>query len=118
MPTRGEPAVAAAAKWSGEIPTPPAGLSPASVEAWSTWFGAWFAAFWTSGDVPALRMMIRLFDQVERGEFQRAPELRLWLDTFGVTPKGQQDRRWKAPEVADAGRLRGAGGNYAKLRSV
>ena len=36
--------------------------------------------------------------QVERGEFQRAAELRLSMDTYGITPKGQQDRRWARPD--------------------
>jgi hypothetical protein len=38
-----------------------------------------------------------VYDQVERGEFQRAGELRLQMDTYGITPKGQQDRRWARP---------------------
>lgn len=70
---------------------------PASVEAWETWMGAWFAAHWTPEDLPGLRQVIRLYDQVERGEFQRANELRLQMDTYGITPKGQQDRRWEPP---------------------
>jgi hypothetical protein len=58
---------------------------------------AWFAAFWTPDDLPALRQLVRVYDQVERGEFQRAAELRLQMDTYGITPKGQQDRRWMRP---------------------
>lgn len=69
----------------------------ASRDAWATWMGAWFAAHWSPSDLPGLRQVIRLYDQVERGEFQRASELRLQMDTYGITPKGQQDRRWKAP---------------------
>jgi len=89
---------------------------PASIEAWSTWFAAWFAAFWKPSDLPALRQMVRLYDQVERGEFQRATELRLLMDTYGVTPKGQQDRRWKPPtgEVAASS----TGSSYGHLRAV
>lgn len=59
--------------------------------------GAWFAAHWTPADLPGLRTLIRIYDQVERGEFQRANELRLQMDTYGITPKGQQDRRWARP---------------------
>lgn len=59
--------------------------------------GAWFAAFWKPEDLPGLRQLIRLYDEVERGEFQRASELRLQMDTYGITPKGQQDRRWRPP---------------------
>jgi len=74
---------------------------PASIEAWRVWFAAWFAAHWTPDDLPALRQLIRLYDQVERGEFQRAPELRLQMDTYGITPKGQQDRRWVRPQAEE-----------------
>jgi hypothetical protein len=42
--------------------------------------------------------LIRIYDQVERGDFTRSTELRLWLDTLGVSPKGQQDRRWVRPK--------------------
>jgi hypothetical protein len=58
---------------------------------------AWFAAHWTPDLLPGLRQVVRLYDQVERGEFQRAGELRLQMDTYGLTPKGQQDRRWTPP---------------------
>lgn len=58
---------------------------------------AWYAAFWTPADLPALRVMVLLYDQVVRGKFQRHAELRLNLDTWGITPKGQQDRRWAPP---------------------
>jgi hypothetical protein len=71
---------------------------PASIAAWQTWFSAWFAAHWTPDDLPGLRQLIRLYDQVERSEFQRSGELRLQMDTYGITPKGQQDRRWVRPE--------------------
>jgi hypothetical protein len=81
----------------GDIPAVPEGLMPASDEAWRTWMGAWFAAHWTPDDLPGLRTLVRLYDQVERGEFQRANEVRLQMDTYGITPKGQKDRRWAPP---------------------
>lgn len=120
-PQRGEVQTAPGVGWQhGDVPTAPDGLMPASVDAWATWFGAWFAAFWQPADVPALRQMIRLYDQVERGEFQRAGELRLQMDTYGVTPKGQQDRRWRPPEekqpTAQGGQT--AGRRYGHLRSA
>ena len=99
-PERGEIKHAADRGWQhGEIPAPPPKLLKASIEAWSTWMGSWFAYFWTPDDLPGLRQVIRLYDQVERGEFQRAGELRLQMDTYGITPKGQQDRRWRPPKV-------------------
>jgi hypothetical protein len=79
------------------MPAPPDGLKDASLEAWSIWMGSWFGAHWTPDDLPGLRTLIRLYDQVERGEFQRCSELRIQMDTYGITPKGQQDRRWQRP---------------------
>lgn len=62
--------------------------------------GSWFAWFWGPEDVPALRQMVRLYDQVELGEYQRHSELRLVMDAYGVTPKGQRERRWRRQEDA------------------
>lgn len=97
-PIRGEWEPTEAIGWQhGSIPEPPDGLLEPSRAAWATWMGAWFAAHWTPEDLPGLRTIVRLYDQVERGEFQRANELRLQMDTYGITPKGQQDRRWARP---------------------
>ena len=113
----------AEAGWQhGEIPPPPRSrtvgtrgetrsvpLLAASREAWETWFRAWFAAHWGPEDLPGLRQMIRLYDQVERGDFVRHGELRLAMDSYGITKHGQQQRRWKPPvdsrekAAADAG---------------
>lgn len=97
-PGRGEWAAIESTGWQhGDIPEPPDGLLKASRDAWATWMGAWFAAHWTPADLPGLEILIALYDQVRRGEYQRASELRLQMDTFGITPKGQQDRRWQPP---------------------
>ena len=119
-PTRGDVRQAAAPCWVGDVPEPPEGLMQASADAWAVWFGSWFAAFWTASDVPGIRQMIRLYDQVERGEFGRAGELRLQMDTYGVTPKGQQDRRWKPPpeSVIPVAVVDGGARRYDKLRAV
>ena len=104
----------------GAIPEPPDGLVPASLEAWRVWFGAWFAAHWLPEDLPALRVLIGLYDRVERGERQRGGELRMWCDTFGITPKGQQDRRWVKPtaETQPAPQRQADADPYAHLRVV
>jgi hypothetical protein len=94
---------------------------PASVVAWQTWMGSWVAAHWTPADLPGLRHLIRLHDQVERGEFVRSTELRLMMDTYGITPKGQQDRRWVAPKATEAevdGAEAPTAKRYAHLRAV
>lgn len=116
-PALGEMVPASGVGWQhGVMPDAPDGLMPASVEAWRVWMGAWFAAFWLPEDLPALRQMVRLYDQVERGEFQRASELRLTMESLGATPKGQQDRRWKKPEAAPEATTATPGGRYGHLR--
>jgi hypothetical protein len=98
-PKRGEWQPTPGIGWQHQLfPVPPDGLLETSRSAWETWFRAWFAAHWTPDDLPGLRQVIRLYDQMERGQFQRASELRLAMDTYGITPKGQQDRRWLPPE--------------------
>ena len=47
----------------------------------------------TPADVPGLRVVARLHDQVAQGDYVRASELRMWLDNYGLTPKGRVDRR-------------------------
>jgi hypothetical protein len=103
VPVRGEwqPAVGVGWQYSQTPPEPPEGLKPASIAVWATWMHGWFASHWTPDDLPGLRVVILTYDQVERGEFQRGPELRLLMDTYGITPKGQQDRRWAAPKRED-----------------
>ena len=101
VPIRGDWKSADGGWQHGEIPPAPDGLLEASRTAWDVWLKAWFAAHWTPDDLPGLRQLIRLYDQVERGEFQRASELRLQMDTYGITPKGQQDRRWTRPQAEE-----------------
>ena len=102
----------------GDVTEPPDGLLKASRDAWATWMGGWFAAHWGPEDVPGLRQLIRLYDQVERGEFQRANELRLQMDTYGITPKGQQDRRWQRPEPESEDEVSEKPDGYGHLRAV
>ena len=66
--------------------------------------------------------MIRLYDQVEREEFQRAAELRLQMDGYGITPKGQQVLRWTRPKPEETqpsqSQRRPVGDQYAHLKVV
>jgi hypothetical protein len=91
---------------------------PASVSAWGAWTASWFASHWGPEDVPALRQVIRLYDQVERGQFRFLGELRLQMDTYGITPKGQQDRRWTRPSGGAASEPEGVvvAGRWAGLQ--
>ena len=105
----------------GEVPKPPAKLTTAAREAWATWFGAWFASHWGPEDLPGLRQVVRLYDQVERGDFPRHGELRIAMDGYGITPKGQQMRRWQPPKVEEAPSEESgpaARSRYEHLRSV
>ena len=127
-PIRGEWKAAPGMGWQhGPIPEPPDGLISASRTAWQVWMeSGWFAANWLAADLPVLRQLIVLFDHVERGRAKAADraELRQLLDSFGVTPRGRQDRRWlapKAPEEPMPAAPQAAStvsGQYAHLRVV
>jgi hypothetical protein len=118
-PARGEWQPTDGVGWQGaEVPACPDGLLEPSRDAWSTWMGAWFAANWSEVDLPGLRQVIRLYDQVERGEFQRAAELRLQMDTYGITPKGQQDRRWMQQAKPEPRSSSGTSQRYGHLKAV
>jgi hypothetical protein len=96
-PARGDWQPSPDGGWQHPIPEPPAGLTDHSTEVWSGWFKAWWAANWTQDDVPQLRLVIRVYDRVMRGDIRRLGELRQLMDSFGITPKGQMDRRWQRP---------------------
>ena len=98
-PQRGEYQAAPGVGWQhGPIPAPPDGLLAPSRVAWETWMASWFGAHWTPSDLPGLRKVIQLYDATERGELHRSAELRMSMDNYGITPKGQQDRRWVPPK--------------------
>ena len=84
----------------GRIPTAPDGLLKSSRDAWRAWFGAWWASFWTPADLPALRQLVTLFDNVARepANVRLAAELRQQMDRYGISPKGRQDLRWEPPK--------------------
>jgi hypothetical protein len=84
----------------GAIPEPPDGMKEPSLDAWRTWFRSWFAAHWTPDDVPGLRLVIRMYDDVERGSQTKAADrasLHAWMRSYGITPDGQQKLRWVRP---------------------
>jgi hypothetical protein len=89
------------------MPPAPGGLLDLSLATWETWFKAWWAGHWTTDDLPGLRLVIRLYDRVARGDVRRLGELRQLMDSYGITPKGQQDRRWLRPEPSRPARITG-----------
>lgn len=132
-PERGDWVTTPGMGWQhGPLPDCPPRLLKVSRETWDTWFAAWFAAHWGPQDLPMLRQVIRLFDRVERPSPTAAErtELRQLMDSYGITPKGQQDRHWVAPKAdapattadpADPGDLapgEAKPGLYGHLRSV
>jgi hypothetical protein len=120
-PVRGEWQPSPGVGWQhGAVPKPPDGLLMASKVAWETWMRAWFAAHWTPDDLPGLRKVVQLYDATERGELHRSAELRMSMDNYGITPKGQQDRRWQRPKPEDVPVVDAApvSGKYARLKAV
>lgn len=104
------------------------------------WMRSWVAAHWSPMDLAGLRTTIRLYDACEsyfanpytqretrRGEAIQVlkpnptTDLRQMMDMYGITPKGQQDRRWLEPK-ADEGKAGSApaasGSSYGALKVV
>ncbi len=102
-PIRGEWQPSAASGWQhGDIPPCPS-RSRLARATWSAWMGSWFAAHWAPEDLPNLLIIIRLWARSAAGTASGAErsEMRQLMDSYGITLKGQQDRRWQAPR-ADA----------------
>jgi len=119
VPVRGDWQATPGVGWQhGRIPAPPDGLLEPSRVAWETWMRAWFAAHWTPDDLPGLRKVVQLYDATERGELHRSAELRMSMDNYGITPKGQQDRRWARPKPEDAPVVPPVSDKYARLKAV
>jgi hypothetical protein len=118
-PERGEVTSRAEVGWQhGPIPAPPAKLLKVTRDVWDSWFRSWFAAHWEPEDLPGIYLVARLYDAVQRGQLQRMAELRLNMDAYGMTPKGQQDRRWKRPEPEeDAGAASATSGSRTSSRT-
>ena len=82
----------------GKVPPPPPGLCPEAVEAWQTWMASWVASFWKPGDLPGLFVVAKLYDRATRNPTAAAvTALRQWMTAYGLTPAGQQARRWRRP---------------------
>jgi len=128
-PQRGEWVHAPGSGWRhGRKPRRPDGLTEASVKAWSVWLSSWPASFWEPHQVPLLRRLVRLHDQIERledwdGDGKCPPipyaEFRQLADQFGVSPKGVQDRRWMPPKVdGDEAKPAAKPAAYGHLKAV
>ena len=116
-PARGEWKATPGNGWQhGPVPPVPEGVHADTRAAWGVWMRSWFAAHWTPDDLPGLEHVASLHSEVRvafhepfiesenaRGDriYTRRPspatELRQMMDSYGITPKGQQDRRWVKP---------------------
>lgn len=143
-PLRGEWKATPGFGWQhGAIPVPVIPLQPATLDAWFKWMRSWFAAHWTPDDLPGLTIVVGLYDQVldylrepliekeyvtTKGATRTvwvakpnpSPELRQLMDNYGISPKGQQDRRWTAPKPDEqpAATATPAAKRYGHLRAV
>jgi hypothetical protein len=124
VPALGEWTSAPGVGWQhGAMPAPPKGLTEESVAVWTAWMRSWFAAYWLPEDLPGLWHAIGTYDMAVRFRLMpkvetRDPdgtvtivsrpnpgaEVRQMMDTYGITPKGQQDRRWKRPDTTPVGK--------------
>lgn len=80
---------------------------------------AWFASHWTPADLPGLRLVIAQYDAVQRGgtKANDMTALLRGMDTYGITPSGQQARRWAAAETpAEPAQVVVGSGQYGHLR--
>lgn len=126
VPERGEWQASTVRGWQhGRVPAPPPKCLKVTRDVWETWFRSWFAAFWQPEDLPGLYLVAKLYDSVMRDNLAKAAELRISMDSYGMTPKGQQDRRWKRPALGGEAEVEGgkagspgSGGHYAHLRAV
>ena len=110
----------AAGGWKGPVPHPPDGIGPAATEAWGLWFGSWWAGLWCPADVPILRLVCRLLDEVEScpTDVRLATELRHMMSAYGISPAGRVALRWYPPaEEKKPAKKRGAS-SATRLRVV
>lgn len=122
-PQRGEWQAAPGLGWQhGDLPDPPEGIGPLARETWYAWFRSWVASHWDQHDLQGLNVTIRLFDQCDtafrdptycyetaKGQAvcinrpNPVANLAQYMDRYGLTPKGQQDRRWLRPDTPGRG---------------
>jgi hypothetical protein len=105
VPERGEWQPTVGIGWQGdEWPKCPSNLKPATRRTWEVWFSSWFASHWTEDDLPMLELIARLYDKcvTDQASASEQNQFRQLADSYGITPKGQQDRRWQPPKEEPA----------------
>ena len=119
-PKAGEWKAAPATGWQhGTTPKPPKGLTAESRRQWKEWFASWAASFWRPDHISGLRTAILLYNEMQsRPSASTASTLGQYLDRYGLTPKGQQDRRWLPPKDEERPEAEKPTSAYRKLRVV
>ena len=120
VPAAGEWQPAPGYGWQhGKTPPAPPGLSARARRRWSDWFQSWAASFWKPEDLAAIEAAIMLYDKLMREPSSAtATALGQYLDRFGLSPKGRQDRRWKPPETQPEQEKAPAESSYRRLRVI
>lgn len=108
LPSRGEwveiPAVNG--KRAPALPAAPRGGWSAGVRlAWKAWWADGASTQWSPADRESVRQLAYLLHDLERGKVSVAGEVRLRMDSLGLTQKGKRDLRWRIGVEAPEGEV-------------
>lgn len=83
---------------------------------WGLWWSSPMAHMWTEADWPALQRLIVMIDSGR----EKANEIRLQEERFGLSPKGRRDLRWVLPVEEETAAPKGVvlEGRWSDLRVV
>jgi len=82
-----------------KMPTAPReGWAPGTKLAWKSWWTDGASSMWGPADLEAVRALAHLHTELERGKSSLAGEVRLRMDSLGLTPRGKRDNRWRVVE--------------------
>lgn len=95
-------------------PLPAGDWSAESVELWEAWRRDPVSAQWSPADRAFALVTIRLFDVKPVGS---ASEVRLRMDSLGLTPKGKRDLRWRVGAQVEVPAVESAA-SVRRLRAV
>lgn len=104
-------------------PEPEDGWSVGAIHGWECIHRDAVSLCWEPADELLVRALIYLIDDLDRGKFAVAAEVRLRMDGLGLTQKGKRDMRWRVKrDELDAKREEPEGekkpSRYDHLRTV
>lgn len=79
---------------------PRGGWATGTRSAWRAWWCDPASLMWSPADRSALEQLATLHHDLERGKISLAGEVRLRMDSLGLTQKGKRDFRWRIVEPA------------------